>query len=89
MRVPEINIYTDGACHDNEKANTQSSSRVWVEHDYAWNKAVRIPRNDQSNQIEKIAAIVIAASTVPPSWPMKIHTDSKYVINRITENLPR
>ena len=89
MRVPEINIYTDGACHDNGKANARCGSGVWVEHGHAWNKAVRIPGNDQSNQIGEIAAVVIAASTVPPSWPMKIHTDSKYVIDGLTENLPR
>ena len=32
MRVPEINIYTDGACHNNGKVNAWSGSGVWVKH---------------------------------------------------------
>jgi ribonuclease HI len=59
-----------------------------VEQNQAWNKAIRIPGEDQSNQVGEIAAIVAAASMAPPSRPLKIYTDSKYVINGLTENLP-
>lgn len=40
MRIPELQVYTDGACMNNGKANTQSGSGVWIAPGHAWNKAI-------------------------------------------------
>ena len=39
------------------------------------------------NQVGEIAAIIAVAEAVPPSWPLKIHTDSKYIIDGLTTHL--
>jgi ribonuclease HI len=52
-----------------------------------FNAAVRIPGENQSNQVGEIAAVIKAAATIPTFWPMIIKTDSKYVINGLTKHL--
>jgi len=83
----EITIYTDGTCMNNGKKNAQCSSRVWFGHKDPRNKAVRIPGKSQSNQVAKIATIIIALESVPPYQLIKIITDSKYVIEGLTNHL--
>jgi ribonuclease HI len=60
---------------------------VWFGHNDPRNSATRIPGEAQSNQVGEIAAIIIAASAVSPYQPLKIITDSKYVIEGLTEHL--
>ena len=86
-RTPEISIYTDGACLNNGKANAQCGSGVWVEPNHAWNKAIRVPGHNQSNQIGEIAAVLVASDAAPLSSLLKIITDSRYVIDGLTDNL--
>ena len=83
----EITIYTDGACLNNGKKNARCGSGVWFGNEDPRNKAVRIPGEDQSNQVAEIAAIIIALESVPPYQPIKIITDSKYVIEGLTTHL--
>ena len=80
----EITIYTDGVCYNNRKANIRSGSGIWIGLNDSRNKEIRVPGKDQSNQAREIAAEIIATTTVPPSWPLKIVTDLKYIINSLT-----
>ena len=82
-----MDVYTDRACYDNGKTNAQCRSRIWFGPDQERNRAIRVPENAQSNQVGEIAAIIAAAEAIPPSWPLKIHTDSQYVIDGLTTHL--
>ena len=86
-RCKEITVYTDGACMDNSKKNAHCGSEVWFTQDDPRNRALRIPGNNQSNQIGKIAVVIAALELIPPYQPAKIHTDSKYVIEGLTTHL--
>jgi len=86
-RCGEITVYMDGACMKNGKKNARCGSGIWFDHEDPRNKAVRIPRGTQSNQVGEIAAIIIALETVPPYQPIKILTDSMYVIEGLTTYL--
>ena len=86
-RCEEIMVYTDGACLDNGKKNACCGSGVWFIQDDLRNQALRIPGNDQSNQIAKIAAVIAALELIPPYQPAKICTNSKYVIKGLTTHL--
>ena len=87
LRDQQIEVYTDGACYDNGKANVRYGSRVWFGPEQERNKAIRVPGNDQSNQVREIAAIIAAAEATLPSWPLKIYTDSQYVIDGLMTHL--
>ena len=86
-RCKEITVYTDGACIDNRKKNTRCGSGVWFAQDDPRNRALRIPGESQSNQVGELAAVIAALELVPPFQLVKIHTDSKYVINGLTTHL--
>jgi len=83
----EITIYTDGACMNNGKKNACCGSGVWFDDESPRNRAVRIPRDTQSNQIGEIATIIAALEVIPPYQPVKILTDSKYIIEGLTTHL--
>ena len=72
---------------NNGKRNAQCRSGVWFGQDDPRNKAIRIPRDPQSNQVSEVAAVIAALETVPPYQPAKIITDSKYVIKGLTTHL--
>jgi ribonuclease HI len=69
----------------NGKANATCGSRIWYGPDHRSNKALRIPGPAQSNQVGKLAAVIVAAETTPN---FSIVTDSKYVIEGLTKHLP-
>lgn len=80
-------VYTDGACTNNGKANARCGSGVWIAPDHHGNKAIRVPGDKQSNQIGEITAAIAAIESIPSSWPLKIVTDSKYLIEGLTTHL--
>jgi len=86
-RCEEIAVYTDGACMDNGRKNARCGSGVWFAQDDPRNRALRIPGEAQSNQVGEIAAVIAAMEMVPPFQPVKIYTDSKYVIDGLTTHL--
>ncbi|KAF7976795.1 hypothetical protein HWV62_5646, partial [Athelia sp. TMB] len=49
------------------------------------NKSIRVPGEDQSNQVGEMAAILYLLEDVSPYAPLRIYTDSKYVIEALTE----
>jgi ribonuclease HI len=87
LRHPEIQVYTDGACTNNGKKNAICGSGVWFGPNDEKNRALRIPGERQSNQIGELAAVIAAVEATPASWPLKIHTDSRYVIDGLTTHL--
>ena len=86
-RCREITVYTDGACLNNGKLNAKCGSGVWFDQDSPRNLAIRVPGDSQSNQVGELAAVIAALSTIPPYQPLKIITDSKYVIDGLTTHL--
>jgi ribonuclease HI len=88
LRHQTVSVYTDGACLNNGKSNTQSGSGIWFGPDDYRNKAIKIPGVEQSNQIGELVAVIGAMQNLPTFYPLKINTDSKYVINGLTTHLP-
>lgn len=63
---------------------------VVVEYGLALNTketAFRVPGPSQSNQVSKIVAVIEAVSTVLTFYPLKINTDSCYMIDGLTKHL--
>jgi len=72
---------------NNGKKNARCRSGVWFAQDDPRNQALRIPGDAQSNQIGKIATVVAALKVIPLYQPVKIRTDSKYIIDGLTSHL--
>jgi len=84
---PKITIFTDGACLKNRKRNATCGGGTWVSHGNPLNASIRVPGPAQSNQIGEIAAVIQAAASIPLSQLLEIVSDSKYVIEGLTNNL--
>jgi ribonuclease HI len=83
----QITIYTDGSCMNNGKQNTACGGGIWISDNNPLNKTISIPGNKHSNQIGELTAVLVALQSVNPLTPLKIITDSKYTINRLTTHL--
>jgi ribonuclease HI len=88
QRYNKTVVYTDGACYNNGKQNAKCGGGIWFGPDDPRNWALRVPENDQSNQIGELAAVIATTERVPPFAPLEIVTDSTYVINGLTTYLP-
>jgi ribonuclease HI len=80
-------IYMDGSCTNNGKYNAICESGIWINKNHHLNQAIRVPGPTQSNQAAEIAAVLTALQAVNPFTPIKIVTDSKYVIKGLTTHL--
>ena len=87
LRCRELTIYTNGACINNGKLNTQCGGGVWFDQNNPRNLAIRIPGESQSNQVGELAAVIAAINATAPYQHVKIITDSKYVIEGLTMHL--
>lgn len=85
----EITVFTDGSCANNGKTNAQCGSGIWLGRNHPMNIALKVPGNNHSNQIGELAAIIAAVHTLPNYCKLTIVTDSRYVIDGLTENLER
>ena len=83
----EMRVYTDGACIKNGKRNAKCRSGIWIEGEHILNKALKVPGENQSNQVGEIAAVIIAAEALPNYCTLTIVTDSRYVIDGLTIHL--
>lgn len=83
----ELVMYTDGSCMNNGKLNAKCGGGIWAGHDSEYNKPLRIPGAQQSNQVGEIAAVVKALEIAPTYAPLKLITDSRYVIDGLTQHL--
>lgn len=87
LRLQEVSVYTDGACINNGKDDAKCGGGVWFGPNHNMNRALRIPGRAQSNQIGELGAVIAAIDAVPINQPLKIITDSRYVIDGLTDNL--
>ena len=65
LRNQQIEAYTDGACYNNGKADAQCGSGIWFGPGQERNKAIKVPGNEQSNQVGELIAVIAAAEAVP------------------------
>ncbi|KAH9166284.1 hypothetical protein EDB89DRAFT_1835929, partial [Lactarius sanguifluus] len=70
-----LEVYTDGACMNNSKANARCGGGVWVNHSHLSNSTIRVPGPHQSNQVGEIAAVIVAVEKLPNFCPLIIKTD--------------
>ncbi|KAI0044499.1 ribonuclease H-like protein [Auriscalpium vulgare] len=90
VAVPAENItaYTDGSCLHNGKANACCGSGVWVADNSPLNRAFRVPGPHQSNQVGELVAVILILQGAPHFAPLHIISDSRYVIDGLTQHLP-
>ncbi|KAA1479858.1 ribonuclease H-like protein [Dentipellis sp. KUC8613] len=83
----QITAYTDGSCIHNGKADARCGSGIWIAHDHELNREIRVPGEKQSNQIGEIVAVIVLLQIATAFAPLLIKTDSRYVIDGLTEHL--
>ena len=83
----EMTIYTDSSCTNNGKLNAKCGGGIWAGWDSNINSHLSIPGPSQSNQVGELAAVVRALELAPSYAPLTIVTDSRYVIDGLTQNL--
>jgi ribonuclease HI len=82
----ETTVYTDGSYINNGTAEAKAGSGVWFGENDPRNAAIRVPGNDQSNQIGELMAILHAVKTAPRNTPLRIRSDSKFAIEGLTKH---
>lgn len=96
LRVPrpyqvdgaEVEVYTDGSCVRNGFENAAAGSGVWFGEEDHRNEGVRVPYDEQTNQVAEMYAVAVAHRKVPPFVPLHIVSDSTYVVDGLTKHLP-
>lgn len=85
-----VTVYTDGSATNNGKANARAGAGAYYAPNDNRNMAIRIPEELlPSNQTAEIIAIKETIESNPKDVPLKIMSDSKYVIEGLTKNLRR
>ena len=82
-----LTVFMDGSCLHNGQHNTISRAGIWIADGHPLNRAIWVPRQEQSNQTTEIAAIVVALQATPWSADLMIITDSRYAIQGLTRSL--
>ncbi|KAG2748918.1 ribonuclease H-like protein, partial [Suillus brevipes Sb2] len=82
-----LTIFTDGSCTNNGKQNAKCGGGIWVAENHPMNRNISMPGTHHSNQIGELVAVLVALQTANPLTPVKIITDSKYVINGLNFHL--
>ncbi|KAG1732242.1 ribonuclease H-like protein, partial [Suillus paluster] len=82
-----LTIFTDGSCTNNGKQNAKCRGGIWITNNHPLNRAISMPSTHHFNQIGELVAVLVALQSVSPLTPVKIVTDSKYVINGLTTHL--
>ncbi|KAI0047111.1 ribonuclease H-like protein, partial [Auriscalpium vulgare] len=82
-----VTAYTDGSCLHNGKDDARCGSGVWVSAGSPHNRAFRVPGPFQSNQVGEIVAVILALQSIPHMAPLCIKSDSRYVIDGLTQHL--
>ena len=88
LRHERLEVYTDGACYNNGKLNAKCGGGVRFGQNDERNLAISTPGNHHSNQIGELTATIATLRATPHFIPMKIITDSLYVIDGLTKHLP-
>jgi ribonuclease HI len=87
QETSQLTIYTDGSCSNNGKQNAVCGSGIWVGDNHHLNKAIKVPGTSHSNQIGELSAVLVALQSADILTPLKIITDSRYVIDGLTSHL--
>ena len=87
IAAPSLMIFMDGSCLHNSQHNTTCEAGVWFTDRHPLNKVIHVPGPAQSNQTGEITAIVVALQISPPTSDLMINTDSRYVIQSLTDSL--
>ncbi|KAF9497664.1 ribonuclease H-like protein [Pleurotus eryngii] len=82
-----LTVYTDGSCLENGTDEAKCGSGIWFGLNDPRNTALHCPGLTQSNQVGELYAIAWSAKTIDKHTPLRIKSDSKYVINSLTTNL--
>ncbi|TFK62739.1 hypothetical protein BDN72DRAFT_827234 [Pluteus cervinus] len=82
-------VYTDGSCHKNGDADAQAGCGIWYSPSNDRNKALKMKGENQSNNTAEIAAVLAVLNNTPTHREIKIHTDSKYVLDGLTTHLEK
>ena len=83
----EITVYTDGSCMNNGKLNAKCGAGIWAGHESNLNTHLSVLGPHQSNQIGELAAVIKSLEITPSYAPLTIITDSRYVIDGLTQHL--
>lgn len=83
----KITVYMDGSCMNNGKLNTKCGAGIWAGHKSNLNTHLSIPGPHQLNQIGELAAVIKTLEITPSYAPLTIITNSRYVIDRLTQHL--
>ena len=87
ITAQNMKAHTDLACMNNGKLDAKCGSRVWIDTNHPLNKSIRVPGEGQLNQVGKFTAVIEAVKTLPNYHKLTIITDSRYVIEGLTEHL--
>ena len=85
LKNTEQVVYTDGSCTNNGTDEAKSGSGVWYGEWDPRNMAVRVPGQRQSNQVGELLAALLAIKYAPGNQPLRIISDSKFVIEGLTK----
>ncbi|KAL2720879.1 ribonuclease H1-like isoform X1 [Vespula squamosa] len=85
-----IDVYTDGACSSNGRRGAQAGIGVWFGDDHPLNVSKPVVGRATNNMAE-IQAVTVAARQAKKAGitKLKINTDSKFLINCITNWMPK
>lgn len=76
-----ITIYTDGACSGNPGKGGWGAVLLYKDH----KKEISGMNKDTTNNRMELTAVIESLKNVKKSIPLKIYTDSKYVMDGITK----
>ena len=82
-------VYTDSACINNGDNNAAAGLGIWYEDGNPRNVSMRVPIAQQSNQSGELMAILTAAKRHPPNKNLRIISNSRYTIDRLTKHLKK
>ena len=81
LSTDQIEIWTDGACSNNPGKGGWGAVLIYKNH----RKEISGSHNDTTNNRMELTAVIEALKTVKKDIPVKIYTDSKYVMEGITK----
>ncbi len=83
-----LTAYTDGSAKEGGERGPRAGSGIYCGDGHALTTAVRLPSSlPQTNQAAEVFAVSVIAARAPPFAPLKIVSDSEYVIDGLTKEL--
>lgn len=86
FNLEPVKVYTDGACSANGQANAKAGYGVWWADNHPLNLSEKLLGTPTNQRAELAAAIAAVQQAIQyRAGTLTIFTDSKYVINCVTE----